>query len=641
MFGIGMLLRHARAAPVCAVLVSSCALTFAQSGSDSAELQAVLAAAEQDVNDYFGFSIDVSGDRAVLGAWHEDSNATGVNGDPTDNSLTQAGCAYIFVRNGTTWVQEAYLKASNPDAGDQFGFAVAIDGDTAVVSTRLEASAAQVINGDQADDSAPNAGAAYVFVRENGVWSQQAYLKASNAEAEDRFGFAVALEGDTLVVGAIDESSGATTVDGDASDNGTPLAGAAYVFVRSNGVWSQQAYLKASNAGADDRFGASIGVSGDTILIGASSEGSNATGINGDGFDDSMFRAGAAYIYVRNGTTWSEQAYLKASNTELDDYFGHYVALSGDTAVVGAEREDGGSPGVNGDQSDNSAQNSGAAYVFTRSDSQWTQQAYVKASNPGAFDQFGVSVSIDGDRLLVGAEYEDSGSGGVGADPFDESRTDAGAAYYFSRRGSQWEQRAYLKSVAPAAGDTFGFSLAVDGETALVSAFFEDGGAPNVGAAYVFDLSEPIMNFCLGDGSSGTDCPCGNESAVGSRTGCAHSLGYGARLAASGSTLLSADDLVLQISSARPLQPVVFLQGSTMLTLPFKDGLLCVGSPTERLEVASLDAGGAAATQQSIAINGGLPGPGKTRRYQAWFRDPSSTCGTGSNLTNALIVRWR
>ncbi|MCA8981272.1 MAG: FG-GAP repeat protein [Planctomycetes bacterium] len=611
-------------------------------GSDAAVLQDVLRAAEPDVNDYFGFSLDVSGDRAVLGAWHEDSAATGVNGDQSDESMTQAGCAYVFVRNGSSWVQEAYLKASNPDPGDQFGFAVAIDVDTAVVSTRFEASAAQGVDGDQSDDSAPNAGAVYVFVRENGAWSQQAYLKASNAEAEDRFGFAVALEGDTLVVGAIDESSGATTVDGDQSDNGTPLAGAAYVFVRSNGAWSQQAYLKASNAGADDRFGASIGVSGDTVLIGASSEGGNATGVNGDGSDNSMFRAGAAYVFVRDGTTWSEQAYLKASNTELDDYFGHYVALSGDTAVVGAEREDGGSPGVNGDQSDNSAQNSGAAYVFVRDGTTWTQQAYLKASNPGAFDQFGVSVSVSGDRLLVGSEYEDSGAPGVGGDQSDDGTIDAGAAYYFTRRGTQWVQRAYLKSATPAAGDTFGFSLAVDGETALVSSFFEDGAAPNEGATYAFDLSEPVTSFCFGDGADGVACPCGNDSATGARRGCVHSRGYGAALSASGSTLFAEDDLVLHVTAARAGQPAMFVQGVTSIALPFKDGKLCVGGFTERLELAFLDATGGASTQRSVASNGVVPGPGVARSYQAWFRDPAvSPCGSGSNLTNALRVQWR
>ena len=164
-----------------------------------------------------------------VGAAGEDSRAVGVDGDSTDNSTWDSGAAYVFSEGPSGWAQEAYLKASNPDPGDQFGFAVAIDVDTAVVSTRFEASAAQGVDGDQSDDSAPNAGAVYVFVRENGAWSQQAYLKASNAEAEDRFGFAVALEGDTLVVGAIDESSGATTVDGDQSDNSVEAAGAVYV----------------------------------------------------------------------------------------------------------------------------------------------------------------------------------------------------------------------------------------------------------------------------------------------------------------------------------------------------------------------------------------------------------------------------
>jgi hypothetical protein len=164
---------------------------------------------------------------------------------------------------------------------------------------------------------------------------QQAYLKASNAEADDQFGFSVAISGDTLVVGAWGEDSSATGVNGNQSDNSAGSSGAAYVFVRSGTTWTQQAYLKASNAAGDDGFGCSVAISGDTVVVGAANEDSSATGVNGDGTNNGSNGSGAAYVFVRSGTSWSQQAYLKASNTDVGDAFGTKVAISGDTLVVG------------------------------------------------------------------------------------------------------------------------------------------------------------------------------------------------------------------------------------------------------------------------------------------------------------------
>src|SRR5207244_2147045 len=151
---------------------------------------------------------------------------------------------------------------------------------------------------------------------------QQAYLKASNAEANDFFGASVAISGDTIVVGATSEDSNATGVNGDGGNNSEVNSGAAYVFVRSGATWTQQAYLKASNTGGSDFFGGSVAISGDTIVVGATSEDSNATGVNGDGSNDSELNSGAAYVFVRSGATWTQQAYLKASNTGGSDFFG-------------------------------------------------------------------------------------------------------------------------------------------------------------------------------------------------------------------------------------------------------------------------------------------------------------------------------
>jgi len=250
--------------------------------------------------------------------------------------------------------QEAYLKASNTDSSDGFGYSVAIWGDTVVVGSPNESSNATGVNGSQTDNSMLFAGAAYVFVRSGNSWSQQAYLKASNPDRLDYFGWQVAIDGDTLAVTAIEEDSSTTGVNGNQSDNSANLSGAVYVFVRSGTTWSQQAYLKASNTGAGDRFGGAIAISGDTIIVGAANESSNATGINGNQNDNSATIAGAAYVFVRSGTTWSQQAYLKASNAEAGDLFGTSVDIEGNMVVVGAPGEDSAATGINGSQNDNS-----------------------------------------------------------------------------------------------------------------------------------------------------------------------------------------------------------------------------------------------------------------------------------------------
>ena len=262
-------------------------------------------------------------------AFVEATNATGVNGNQSDNSAGQSGAAYVFVRSGTTWIQQAYLKASNTGAGDQFGCSVAVSGDTVVIGAFGEASNATGFNGNQSDDNAFDSGAAYVFVRSGTNWTQQAYLKASNTGASDRFGWSVAMSGDTVVIGAYGEASNASGVNGNQSDNSASASGAAYVFVGSGTNWTQQAYLKASNTGAGDFFGYSVAVSGDTVVIGAYGEASNATGVNGNQSDNSAGESGAAYVFVRSGTNWSQQVYLKASNTEGSDAFGWSVAVSG------------------------------------------------------------------------------------------------------------------------------------------------------------------------------------------------------------------------------------------------------------------------------------------------------------------------
>jgi hypothetical protein len=460
--------------------------------------QAYLKASNTGAGDRFGWSVAVSGDTVVVGAYGEASSATGVNSYQNNNSAKGAGAAYVFVRSGASWSQQAYLKASNTEEYDNFGWSVAMSGDTVVVGAPNEDSNATGVNGDQNNNSSSCAGAVYVFVRSGTNWSQQAYLKASNTGAYDNFGWSVAASGDTVVVGAYDEDSNATGVNGNQNNNSANAAGAAYVFVRSGASWSHQAYLKASNTEAHDQFGYSVAASGGTVVVGAIWEDSNATGVNGDQNDDSASAAGAAYIFVHSGTSWSQQAYLKAFNTDAGDWFGHSVAVSDDTVVVGAYGEDSNATGVNGDQNDDSTSAAGAAYVFVRSGTSWSQQAYLKASNTDAGDWFGHSVAVTGYTVVVGANNEDSNVIGVNCDQYNNSAKDSGAAYTFVRSGTSWSQQAYLKASNTGAYDNFSHSVAASGNMVVVGAPQEDSDATGVdsdqnddssddaGAAYVF-----------------------------------------------------------------------------------------------------------------------------------------------------------
>ena len=443
--------------------------------------EAYLKASNTGGTDKFGWSVALSGDTLVVGAPSEDSNATGVNGTQSDNSSQNSGAAYVFVRSGSVWSQEAYLKASNTGAADFFGQSVAISTDTIVVGAHGEASNATGVNGTQTDNSAANAGAAYVFVRNAGTWTQQAYLKASNTGANDEFGFAVAASGDTVVVGARHEGSSATGVNGNQADNTAQDSGAAYVFVRSGTTWTQQAYVKASNTGFGDGFAQAVALSGDTLAVGAVGEDSNATGVNGNQADNTAQDSGAVYVFVRSGTVWSQQAYVKASNTGGNDQFGVALALSGSTLAVAAPLEDSAATGVNGNQADNTAQDSGGAYVFVRSGTLWSQQAYVKASNTGGNDHFGTAVAVAGDTLVVGAELESSNATGLNGNESDNSSQFSGAAYVLLRSGTTWAQQTYLKASNTGSQDALGYALAASVDTVVVGAYFEASNATGVG----------------------------------------------------------------------------------------------------------------------------------------------------------------
>jgi hypothetical protein len=489
---------------------------------------------------HIGNSIAISSDGTTLaiGAPHENGGARGVNGNQNDESAYGSGAVYLFTRRGDSWAQQAYIKASNPGPYDNFGLNVALsaDGNTLAVAAYWEASAAKGINGNQNDDSIPQAGAVYVFTRRGATWSQQAYLKASNTGRAaiddndfgdgDQFGFTLALsaDGNTLAAGAVAEDSRAGGINNLAFQDDDSLAssGAVYVFARTGATWSQQAYIKPSNSEGNDLFGYSVGLSGDgnSLVVGAFNEDGSGRTVNAipDNRATGGGGSGAVYLFERQGATWRQSAYLKGSRNEANDALGYSVAISedGSTIAAGAGEENCLVPGVNPAGCERSrvvppgtpapmGGSSGAGYVWARDGNTWTEQAFLKSSNPQGNDWFGVRMVLSGDgsTLVVSAQNEDSNARGVNGDQSDNSADEAGAVYIFTRSGSTWIQQAYLKAPNTQEFDEFGSALAIarDGRTLVVGARGEDGGAKGAngdqndnsvdeaGAAYVFALN--------------------------------------------------------------------------------------------------------------------------------------------------------
>jgi hypothetical protein len=476
----------------------------------------------------------------AIGAPHESGAAAGVNGDESDNSSYGSGAVYVFVRVGDRWIQNAYLKASNPGLIDHFGSSVALSGDgrTLAVAAPFESSGATGVNGDQSDDTIPQAGAVYVFTRSGDEWMQSTYLKASNTGRAgdgddfgdgDQFGYAIALSADgrTLAVGAIAEDSVARGIGGDQSDDTETSTGAVYIFTRAGQRWSQQAYLKASNSEAGDLFGFAVALSanGNTLAASSYDEDGGTRIINGPD-DNTRNAAGAVFVFERSGSAWTETAYLKGSRAERTDQLGYSLAISadGNTIASGAGDEDCLLPGVNPPGCDNDSPADiganiwvGAAYVFVRSDGQWAEQAFIKASNPRPYNSYGVklALSADGDTLAVASYLEDEGAQGIfGPEPLpllivpnldpwragEHQAEESGAVYLYTRLDGAWSQSAYLKAPNAEIGDEFGSAVALssDGRMLAVGAHNEasgarglggdasDNSAPEAGAVYLY-----------------------------------------------------------------------------------------------------------------------------------------------------------
>ena len=375
----------------------------------------------------------VDGDTAVIGAYQDDHT------DDDGNTTGNASSAYVFIKVSGVWKQVAKLTADDGAANDEFGYSVAVDGDTIVVGAHQ----------NDADTNDNDEGAAYVFTKPTSGWvdmPQTAKLTAFGAAAGDEFGISVAVDGNTILVGAHQNDS----------DDG-----AAYVFTKPYTGWadsSETAKLIASDAAADDEFGISVALDGDTAVIGARKD------------DDNGNQSGSAYVFAKVSGVWSQNAKLIASDGAANDEFGSSVAVDGDTMVVGARQDD-----DNGNQS-------GSAYVFTKPSSGWSnsnETAKLTASDGAANDEFGISVAVDGDTAVIGARQDD---------------TSNGSAYVFTKVSGVWSQKAKLTASDGAADDEFGISVAVDGDTVVVGAYKhnvgEGTGGANAGAAYLMSISE-------------------------------------------------------------------------------------------------------------------------------------------------------
>jgi trimeric autotransporter adhesin len=359
-----------------------------------------------------------------------------VNANGNTIAVGEDDTVYIFTRTGSQWSHQASLRfADYPSVGEDVELTLSLsDSGNALAVGRPE-----YFHGDM-----EAAGGVHVLARRGTYWSQTAFLTASEPQWENYFGWSVDLSGDgnTLAVGAVYESSAATGVNGDESDDSRPYSGAVYVFTRSGPQWSQQAFIKASNSDYDDRFGWAVSLSadGDTLAVGAPWENGSATHVNGDQALPTISGSGAAYVFVRSGSEWSQQAYVKAFNTSRRGLFGWALALSsdGNRLAVSAVGEDGTVAGVAVAPTTISANDSlagGAAYLYERygAPATWAARTYIKASNPGPDDRFGYSLGLsgDGETLAIGAPFEDSAATGIDGNQVDDSASHAGAVYLY------------------------------------------------------------------------------------------------------------------------------------------------------------------------------------------------------------------
>jgi len=429
-------------------------------------------ASDREVGDQFGYSVAISGDHAIVGAYFEDHDDAGLN------MLIHAGSAYLFERNGAgIWNEVQKIVASDRGAGDLFGNSVAISGDYAIVGANLEDEDAAGLNSLNAP------GSAYLFERNGaGIWNEVQKIVASDRELGDQFGQSVAISGNYAIIGANLEDDDVTGL------NTLSIAGSAYLFERNGvGIWNEAQKIVASDRGTMDQFGHSVAISGNYAIVGARFEGEDAAGLN------TLTSAGSAYLYERNGAgIWNEVQKIVASDREVADLFGCSIAISGDYAIVGAYHEEHDDVGLN------TLISAGSAYLFERNGAGiWNEVQKIVASDRDVWDILSWSVAISGNYAIVGAYHEDEDAAGL------NTLIGSGSAYLFERNGAGiWNE--VQKIVASDRGtlDQFGHSVAISGDYAIVGARFEGEDAAGLntltiaGSAYIFTPCLPTdTNF--------------------------------------------------------------------------------------------------------------------------------------------------
>ena len=380
--------------------------------------------------DEIGTAVSISGDTiAVSAAGHDDF-------------AEDSGAVHIYVRTGSSWIEQAELHAGDGQFDDWFGTSLAVSGDTIAVAAWRD------------DDLGTQSGSVYVFVRNGTSWALQQKLNADDGGVNHLFGRELDIDGDTIVVGArLATNFGVAT-------------GAAYVFVRNGTTWTQQQKLTASDGAAFDRFGRGVAVDGDTVVIGSRLD------------DDLGNASGSAYVFVRNDTNWSQQDKILPSDGAAGDVFGLSVDLEGDTAVIGSV------------SSDRSGADAGAAYIFEREGTSWTQRFVLEADDASPGDFFGAYVGISGDTIVVGATGD------------DENSDDAGSAYIFDRKGTLWTQRTELFAEYGEPGQQFGWSVDIENETVVVGAPQLALGSGSAHVFAIFDSNLATVNDLNSSGSS-------------------------------------------------------------------------------------------------------------------------------------------
>lgn len=374
---------------------------------------ATLRASDGSGFDDFGGAVSLSGDRALIGA----------SGD--DSSARDSGAAYVFDFDGSNWTETAKLTADVGGTDDAFGFSVSLLGNRALIGEPFD------------DDLGIYSGSAYVFEFDGSIWNQAAKLNALDGAREDRFGLAVCLSNDRALIGAPTDD-----------DNGDS-SGSVYVFEFDGSTWSETAKLISSNGADGDRFGAAIDLSANRALIGSPLHENNGS------------RTGAAHMFEFDGANWNETGRLIAMDGGADDLFGASVDLFGDSALIGAERFDDGSP------------DSGAAFFFHFDGTSWNESGKLTPSDAEAGDRLGGSVGLSGERALIGAAFSDADG------------TDSGAAYVFDFNGANWSEVRKFTAGTSAAKDRFGESVDSSRTRVLVGAPGEDD---DTGAVHVFEF---------------------------------------------------------------------------------------------------------------------------------------------------------